>query len=104
MQKLHDRKNVGKIILDPSLQPKPKVILKNYRNICKLKTVTKYNNRLSDVLVKMNADWPNTVFQQSMDYISFISDTLFAKSVTHSVSTKTQQQTFLHITKAKYSQ
>ncbi|KAJ8303262.1 hypothetical protein KUTeg_019658 [Tegillarca granosa] len=24
MQKLHDRKNVGKIILDPSLQPKPK--------------------------------------------------------------------------------
>ncbi|XP_071172762.1 synaptic vesicle membrane protein VAT-1 homolog-like isoform X2 [Mytilus galloprovincialis] len=25
MQKLHDRKNVGKIILDPSLQPKPKL-------------------------------------------------------------------------------
>jgi hypothetical protein len=25
MQKLHDRKNVGKIILDPSLQPKPRV-------------------------------------------------------------------------------
>lgn len=24
MQKMHDRKNVGKIILDPSLEPKPK--------------------------------------------------------------------------------
>ena len=25
MQKMHDRKNVGKVILDPSLQPKVKV-------------------------------------------------------------------------------
>ena len=24
MQKMHDRKNVGKIILDPSMEPKPK--------------------------------------------------------------------------------
>ena len=24
MQKMHDRKNIGKIILDPSLEPKPK--------------------------------------------------------------------------------
>lgn len=24
MQKMHDRKNVGKIVLDPSLEPKPK--------------------------------------------------------------------------------
>ena len=24
MQKLHDRKNIGKILLDPSLEPKPK--------------------------------------------------------------------------------
>ena len=24
MQKMHDRKNVGKVILDPSLEPKPK--------------------------------------------------------------------------------
>lgn len=24
MQKMHDRKNVGKMILDPSLEPKPK--------------------------------------------------------------------------------
>lgn len=24
MQKLHDRKNIGKIILDPALEPKPK--------------------------------------------------------------------------------
>lgn len=24
MQKLHDRKNIGKLILDPSLEPKPK--------------------------------------------------------------------------------
>lgn len=24
MQKMHDRKNVGKLILDPSLEPKPK--------------------------------------------------------------------------------
>lgn len=24
MQKMHDRKNIGKIVLDPSLEPKPK--------------------------------------------------------------------------------
>ena len=24
MQKMHDRKNVGKLILDPSIEPKPK--------------------------------------------------------------------------------
>lgn len=24
MQKMHDRKNIGKLILDPSLEPKPK--------------------------------------------------------------------------------
>ena len=24
MQKMHDRKNVGKLVLDPSLEPKPK--------------------------------------------------------------------------------
>ena len=24
MQKMHDRKNVGKILLDPSMEPKPK--------------------------------------------------------------------------------
>lgn len=24
MQKMHDRKNVGKIVLDPSMEPKPK--------------------------------------------------------------------------------
>ena len=28
MQKMHDRKNVGKIILDPSLEPKPKEVSK----------------------------------------------------------------------------
>lgn len=26
MQKMHDRKNVGKIVLDPSLEPKPKPV------------------------------------------------------------------------------
>lgn len=26
MQKMHDRKNVGKLILDPSLEPKPKPV------------------------------------------------------------------------------
>ena len=30
--------------------------------------------------MKMNADWSKAVFQQSMDDLSFISDTLFAKS------------------------
>lgn len=25
MQKMHDRKNVGKLILDPTMEPKPKI-------------------------------------------------------------------------------
>jgi hypothetical protein len=44
-----------------------------------------------------NVDWPKVVFQQSMDDLLFILDTMFAKSITPHVSTNTQQQMTFHL-------
>ena len=30
MQKMHDRKNIGKLVLDPTLEPKPKPTVSIY--------------------------------------------------------------------------
>ena len=55
------------------------------------------SNSSSDVLMEGNVDWPKVVFQQSMDDLLFILDTMFAKSITPHVSTNTQQQMTFHL-------
>ena len=42
---MHDRKNIGKILLDPLMDPKPKVHVTYFHKICHLMNVIKHGHR-----------------------------------------------------------
>lgn len=46
MQKMQDRKNIGKIILDPTLEPKPKPVSSLFRRDLMLSAIDKLKHAL----------------------------------------------------------
>lgn len=55
MQKMQDRKNIGKIILDPTLEPKPKPVSSLFRRDMMLSAINKlYKTCFVHVIAKPN--------------------------------------------------